>query len=152
MDLFKIAADLAAIETNISLDEEANLRARVEALDLLDFLAQIVRLRGRQEDLRALGQRVAAQRRRLERVNQHLFEKARGFVPGVIRPKSCDPGLANIQITLRSRRANCIPATMPWMSSSMACWDLPKPRKRQGNKALRWSTSSRRQRGRSWTW
>jgi hypothetical protein len=76
VNLDKTIADLAAIEADASLDEEMNLRARVAALDTIEFIQEIVRLRGRWDDLGALGARAAAQRQRLEQANGRLFERA----------------------------------------------------------------------------
>jgi hypothetical protein len=80
VNLDKTIADLAAIEADASLDEELNLRARVEALDQIDFVQEIVRLRGRWVDLEALGRRAAAQQQRMEQINERLFELARSRI------------------------------------------------------------------------
>ena len=73
-------ASLAAIESDPSLDDEMNLRARVDALDEIEFIEDIVRLRGRWEDLGTLGARAAAQRQRLERANERLFDRTRARI------------------------------------------------------------------------
>jgi hypothetical protein len=83
MDLGKLAADLAAIEADPSLDAEMNLRARVDALDTIEFVEEVVRLRGKWDDLGTLGQRASAQRVRLEQVNERLFERARTRIRSV---------------------------------------------------------------------
>ena len=79
MNLDKTIADLAAIEADASLNEEMNLRARVAALDTIDFIQEIVRLRGKWDDLGTLGARAAAQWRRLEQVNERLFGMRSGL-------------------------------------------------------------------------
>jgi hypothetical protein len=73
----KTIAHLAAIEADTTLDEEMNLRARVDAMDTIEFIEDIVRLRGKWDDLETLGTRAATQRRRLEQANERLFGHAR---------------------------------------------------------------------------
>jgi hypothetical protein len=80
VNLDRTIANLADIESDPSLDEEMNLRARVDALDTIEFIEEIVRLRGRWDDLDALGARAAAQRRRLEQTNARLFARARACI------------------------------------------------------------------------
>jgi hypothetical protein len=75
VNLDKTLADLAAIEADASLDDEMSLRGRVAALDTIEFIEEIVRLRGRWEDLGTLGARAAAQRQRLEQANARLFDR-----------------------------------------------------------------------------
>jgi hypothetical protein len=80
VNLDRTIADLGAIESDPTLDDEMNLPARVDALDTIEFIEEIVRLRGKWDDLGTLGARAATQRRRLEQANERLFELARARI------------------------------------------------------------------------
>jgi hypothetical protein len=77
VNLDKTIAHLAAIEADTALDEEMSLCARVDALDTVEFIEDIVRLRGKWEHMETLSLRAATQRQRLEQVNERLFARAR---------------------------------------------------------------------------
>jgi hypothetical protein len=77
MELHKIESVLRAIEADGSLYEEHNLGARAEALDHISFVQEIVRLRGRHGALAAYEERTSRLQRRLETVNERLFQRLR---------------------------------------------------------------------------
>ena len=113
--LDKTLADLDAIEADASLDEEMNLRARVDALDTIEFIEEIVRLRGRWDDLGALGARAAAQRQRLEQANERLFERARARIrSGKHTPHEHRAWLGSLPTIRRGAWAKRTPAMTPW--------------------------------------
>jgi hypothetical protein len=77
LDLTSLAAELADLEGDASLWDEEGLAARARALDLVALIAEVARLRGRDEGVGPLQRRSAGLRRRLIAANRRLFERVR---------------------------------------------------------------------------
>jgi len=75
MDLECARNELDALLTDRSLLEMENLEGRVRALDTLDFVQEIARVRGREHGWAALARKGVALRRRLEKVNHSLYRR-----------------------------------------------------------------------------
>jgi len=83
--LTDIEADVAAIEANSRLQEPERFEARTEALDEIEFgivnrMEPLLQAGGPTDDLAALQRRIERVRKRLESVNQDLFERIRSDI------------------------------------------------------------------------
>ena len=70
--------DLLALEANAALDEEEALAERLEAMEQLAFIYQVLRAGGR--EAQAYGARAAALRTRLETLNQQYYARVRAWL------------------------------------------------------------------------
>jgi hypothetical protein len=90
VDMATLAADIAALETNERLYQEESFAARARALDDLEFniaerLESLRRAQGERRELLDLQQRSETARRRLEGVDDRLFQRLRtGIATGQI--------------------------------------------------------------------
>lgn len=73
MNLRALGDELGDLETDSTLEEEANLAARAKALDFVAFLDEVVRVNAPNDELFALKRRADLLRARLLPINQRLF-------------------------------------------------------------------------------
>ncbi len=84
----KLQKELGELKSNPNLYKETNLTARTEALEFIDLIEDMHRVRSRDRDLIQLNQQAMAFRQRLEQINTRLFSK----LQHQIRQKSITPG------------------------------------------------------------
>jgi hypothetical protein len=77
MELAKLQAEFAALQSDPAMDDETNLQGREKALDYIRFLGEIAELRGSDPVLTALYQQALVWRAHLEPINQKLFARLR---------------------------------------------------------------------------
>jgi hypothetical protein len=77
MDLASLLAELSDLESDPTTQDEVNLNARARAIDFLDFVAEVVRVRGTERALDQLRQRAAGLRDQLAELNEQIFRKVR---------------------------------------------------------------------------
>ncbi len=77
MKMDKLQKDLDELQANQDLYQESNLSARMEALEFINIIGEMHRLRSRDRDLQTLHQQAMALRRRLEHINTRLFTRLR---------------------------------------------------------------------------
>jgi hypothetical protein len=80
MRVEQLAKDLAEVEENPDLYRDSNLALRTEALELVNLIEDMQRVRKKDRDLSQLHQRGTALRRRLEQINSSLFSRLRGRI------------------------------------------------------------------------
>jgi predicted amidohydrolase len=80
MKLGKLQKDLGELRGNAALYDEPNLTARTEALEFINMIEDLHRVRSSDRDLLDLYRHAMALRRRLEHINTRLFAKLRGRI------------------------------------------------------------------------
>jgi len=84
----KLQKDLDELETNMDLYQESNLTARTEALEFINMIEDMHRLRTRDRDLQHLYQQAMALRQHLEHLNAKIFARLRQQIQiGEMTPK-----------------------------------------------------------------
>jgi len=73
MDLSALWTQLRTLEDDALLVEESNLESRAKALDFIRFVDEVIRVRGRTEDLSELKRHADALKGRLSAVDDRLF-------------------------------------------------------------------------------
>jgi predicted amidohydrolase len=77
MKMEKLQSELDELQANQDLYQESNLTARMEALDFIDLIEDMHRVRSRDRDLHRLHQQAHDLRQRLERINARMFTRLR---------------------------------------------------------------------------
>src|SRR5215212_5180573 len=77
MELAKLQAEFAVLQSDPAMDDETNLQGREKALDYIHFLGEIAGLRGSDAALAVLHQQASVWRAHLEQINQKLFARLR---------------------------------------------------------------------------
>ena len=89
MDIDKLRADLAALLADQSLFDEANLHAREDAIDLIKYAGDVIKVPGYAGALDPLYQPALALKDKLAETNQALFRRVRSTLQsGDFTPES----------------------------------------------------------------
>jgi len=88
MRIEQLAQDLDEVAGNPDLYQDSNLALRTEALELVNLIEDMHRLRSKDKALSELHQRGIDLRQQLEQINNSLFSHLRGSIMG----GDCDPG------------------------------------------------------------